>query len=124
METTSRERTVSTSTQSAHDAPFCSERKLSIVMDTRHPNAPRRHPDPALDDHHDDPIATNQPRVTVGSRWTDSQGVTWTVIEIRQGRVVIDGGQGLPVTMHRAAFGTTMRPAELPGQLDIFGGER
>lgn len=77
-----------------------------------------------VDTHTHDPVVTDTPRVTVGSRWTDSQGDTWTVIEIRQGRVVIDGGQGLPVTMHRAAFGTTMRPAELPGQLDIFGGER
>jgi len=77
-----------------------------------------------VDDHTHDPLATNQPRVTVGSRWTDSQGVTWTVIGFRQGRVVIDAAGGLPVTMHRAAFGTTMRPAELPGQLDIFGGER
>lgn len=77
-----------------------------------------------VDDHHDDPIATDQPRVTVGSRWTDSQAVTWTVLGFQQGRVLVDAGQGLPVTIHRAAFGTTMRPAELPGQLDIFGDER
>ena len=73
---------------------------------------------------HDDPIATDQPRVTVGSRWTDSQGDTWTVRGFQQNRVLVDAGEGLPVRIHRAAFGTTLRPAELPGQLDIFGGER
>ena len=77
-----------------------------------------------VDDHHDDPIATDQPRVTVGSRWTDSQGDTWTVRGFQQNRVLVDAGEGLPVRIHRAAFGTTLRPAELPGQLNIFGGER
>ena len=50
--------------------------------------------------------------------------VTWTVPGFQQGRVLVDSGEGLPVRIHRAAFGTTLRPAELPGQLDIFGGER